>query len=1319
MKIRKSYLLYAILVSLLPAGGAASVNYDHDYRLMVVSVNDGLPQQAVTTIAQDANGVIWLGTFDGLCRYDGYSLKNYHSIPGRKGTLPSNRITATLVESDGHLWIGTEGNPCLCVYDPDTDSFITPPGQQWEHCTALAQGADKEIWIATGSGLFTFVPPPDGGKSQLSPHKVSIPATGVGTIKEIARSGGGVWALSSGTLLRFNHKGEMTAVYDEPFIRTATSICCDSLSNLFLFTPEALYTIGNDDDKLRRADILPIPSTMVQLGGNLYIAAVEQQGVAVMERIGEGKFILKQNIRGSKSFFSGNMVRSLLIDRSGCLWMGSRRNGAGIIDLRAKPFHILPMPDDGIYHLIRCITRDSKGTLWFGTQRAGVYKIENGRYESFGIDPRQNFNAIFEDRDKNIWICSHLDIYLYRNGRMQSLRQVPGIPAAILAKVQASAIAQDAAGAIWIGGTGKLLRIKNINSAHPELELFDDPYTYDIYCMRYDAPANRLWIGSRSRGLFLANLDDASDNISSYSELSYNNRRLISNQIWNINPGNDGVMWLSTDSGVRGLRIAEGDTTIIGFPKRPRLSESKIMCVQEDSSGCLWLNSSQGLLRYNPKTDFYREYLFSDGLCSNTTTEAGYTDTDGNIYIGTINGINRFDPRQINDGDYVSAPLITALRVNNQPVAPDSLHRRGSPLHHSILFADRVNITHRNNNFTFEFLAPDYKAPSRIRYAYKLEGQDKQWNYATADNRTASYNRLPAGYYTFMVRASNSDGVWSDTTRQISVTVHPAPWNTWWAWMLYLIALLAVIYTIIRYYTIQYRLKKDMQIEHIQREHERILNETKLRFHTNISHEIRTSLSLISAPLDDIIGNGSEDDRQERLAIMKRNVGNLEQLVSQFLDLERIEKDAMSLCVERTDIIRLAAAICARFREVARSKGIELEMIGEHASAEGLFDPDKIIKIVSNLLSNALKFTPAGGRVTLFAGQENDRVELAVEDTGCGIAPHDLEHIFDRFYQSDSSRNGGTGIGLALVKNLVELHRGKITAVSRPGEGSIFTVSLPFTDEYYTDVERLPVAPGTPVYESVEPVASRPTVMIVEDNPDMASYLRMNIQQNYNVIMDESVESAMVKVLQHMPDLVLLDVMLQGSDGLELCEKLKTNILTNHIPVLILSAKDTPGDIALGYAKGAEDYMLKPFSTEVLMMKINNIIRYRRRAASDDTRDGKEDDQSRANPFIERLETIIRDNISEPDFNINTICEKMGISRTQLYRKLQAITDRSISDMVRDHRMRIAHELLRSGKYNVSEVMYLVGINSNSYFTRTFKEYFGTLPSEMIKKGAV
>lgn len=1318
------YILYIFLFTIFSVNmyGQAANMEAFSSRLHVISVNEGLPQQAVTSIVQDKSGFVWIGTYDGLCKYDGTNYKNYYHINNDVTSLSNNRILSILEDSKGNLFIGTEGISCVNLYNKDADNFYAVADIKWKNCRSLIEDGEHKIWVGTSDGLYLLH---IDSLHTVTYEKTKIKKLGHSSIKRILLSPdkSDIWILTNNEIYHLDADQNIKECYENRMIQQVRDIYCDSSSQLFILHDEGIYMI--DEGELVKTNVNAPLTTIKELKSGIYIAGTENSGVRILESQKKGVFTIgKAEAFNNNTFFHSNLIRNFFIDRSNCLWIGSGHNGLAIIDLDPLPFHKLVMPKEEIHPLVRVITKDSSDNLWIGIKLGGLYMLKDGIYTKFPIDVKQNFNDIMEDSQKNVWILTNKNVYIYKGKKLYNLKDISGIPSDIYDNIlAASVIIEDEQGTIWIGGTGKLARIKGLFTSSVSVYYFNASYTQDIFCWGKDK-LGRIWLGSRSKGIFIITLNIFSD-IIKFQSINTANSPIKSNHIWDICfSKNSNTVWIATDSGLNSFDCLSLEADVVPITPHEKLINRKILSVIEDSDHSIWLNTSQGLLHYNSETGYYREYYYSDGLCSNCLTEAGYLAADGTLYIGSIDGINYFTPLDIKDIRNDAQIQIINFMIYNKPVKPNQEVNSSVPLKSNIIDADRIDISYLNNNFSFEFIAPNYISPDKIYYAYKLEGIDEDWVYTSSDNRIANYNNIESGRYKFYVKATKINGIWDTEERCIELTVGKAPWNTWWAYLLYLIFVIMIILVILKYSFTQYKLEKDLQIEHIQREHEQILNETKLQFHANISHEIRTSLALIITPLNDIISDIGGMVNATKLGIMHKNIEHLNNLVSQFLDLHKIDEGAVSLNVKETNISLLLEDICTRFRPVAANQQIDFNLVCESSDIIGYLDEDKIVKIIGNLVSNAIKFSSKGGRVTVFVALVDDKIEFAVEDTGCGISPDDITRIFERYYQNKRQENQGVGIGLSLVNQLVKLHKGNISVKSNPDGGqTLFTVRIPISKEYYEDRELvkkesiLPVVRGQITDSKQE---SKATIVIVEDNLDMSAYLTVCLSEKFNIICKNNVDDAINEIIQLIPDLILLDIVLEGDKtGYDLCEVVKSNMMTNHIPILMLSAKDTPQDIALGYDCGAEDYILKPFSMEILTQKINNIIKYRKNNLIEyDSNNEIEITSSNkgGNQFYEKLVDLIRNNVSNSDFGITNICDELNISRTQLYRKVKAVTDIPISTLIRNLRMEKAYELLKNNDCTVSEVMYQVGINSNSYFTKTFKEYFNMLPSEFIKQ---
>ena len=1291
--------------------------YEPEFNMRIISVNDGLPQQTVTSIAEDGFGFIWLGTFDGLCRYDGNSFRTFHHIPDDKTSIGNNRVLSIIVDTGQKIWIGTEGTDGLNRYDYETECFHNFHTPGIRDIRALCEAPDSSLWIGAATGLFKVRNTADPYLDIMQIYDRLLDKRQIRTL--VSDSEKFIWMIAGNRILSIDYKTMEIRHWPFPGKERIESIYIDSRHNIFVISQSNIYIKEQKDDSFRNIavssgreifeGIRPLRS-IIETSGGKYLVGSINKGTVMLYPDDTGPFSCKA--MDSNDFFRNNVLRLLYKDSMGNIWIGSGFNGAAHINTMSKHFRKSDMGNAKYNSTIKSIFYDSDGNLWTAGILYGISaEWASGQKTTWtGIDKNQEFNDIMEDRNGNIWICGGKSIYVYHDGFLSDLCNFDWMPADFYSNIgHMNAVCEDAYGGIWIGGIGKLMRIGHPFDDKPDIRYYDDTYTKDIFCM-YCEPGNTgIWFGSRSRGLYLVSSDKSGNIIKASRILEYGDK-IKSKHIWCIcGSGNAGEVWVGTDAGLNKVTVSESDTVITDISVSAKTSYGKILAITRDLQGDLWLNTSQGLLRYSPESGKYNEYYHKDGLCSNTMTEAACMDSEGNVYIGTINGINVFFPADINDDYRTAKPVITGLKVNNIPIKANG---EDGILDKGIENTSGIMLGHKASSFSLSFVAPYFHNNDKVRYRYIMEGADKYWTDISWPQHEATYNRLSPGHYTFRIKAANPDGIWDPHAAALDIIIKPAPWNTWWAYLLYAAAASGIIAAILRYWILQNKFKNEAFIEHLHREHEKILNEMKLRFHTNISHEIKTSLMLIQSPLEELDTNCIASEKEKtRIDIIRRNVDWLSSLVHQFLDLQKVENEAMPLYVALDDAAAMTVEVYSRFRSIAELKHINFLIECEPSSIPGWFDRDKLMKIISNLISNALKFTPEEGTVSIVAYRTGSELVIVVEDSGNGIETSNLDKIFDRFWQNSEDGNSGSGVGLALVKSLARLHRGKIEVSSKIKEGSTFTLTIPCTRDAYKDLLVAPQPekqiPSTTIPEN------KPLILIIDDNDDIREYLGLNIGNTYGVIYAKDAESGIRMAVRHIPDLIILDIMLPDYNGYTVCSQIKKNSITCHIPIIILSAKGEKEDITRGYECGAQDYLIKPFSGKLLLKKIDNIIRYRgngSRQPSDSPTDKSED------ILVTKVREIIEKNYDNPELRINDVCDMLAMSHTQFYRKLKAVCDKSFSDMLIEYRMEKAGKMILESECNVSEVMFSVGISSNSYFTKVFKEYYGITPSEMLKK---
>jgi signal transduction histidine kinase/DNA-binding response OmpR family regulator len=852
------------------------------------------------------------------------------------------------------------------------------------------------------------------------------------------------------------------------------------------------------------------------------------------------------------------------------------------------------------------------------------------------------------------------------------------------------------------------------------------------------------------------------------------------------------TLWIGTRNGLNRFDVEH--ETFTRYTEQNGLPNNTIAGILSDRRGNLWISTFHGLAKlvlspanggvnsaegFDPRIETFRNYHPSDGLQSYEFNQrACYEGKDGTLYFGGINGLNFFHPDSIRDNPHVPPVMLTDFQIFNNSVKP----RSDAPLKQSISITEQITLSYKHSVFSFEFAALDYTAPERNQYAYKLEGFNDKW-IDLGTRRFVTFTNLDPGEYVLRVKGSNNDGVWNEDGASLKIIISPPPWKTWWAYTLYVLFGLGLVYVFRRFEMSKIKLAHDLKLQRLEAQKLHEVDQIKSRFFANISHEFRTPLTLILGPLERLLAGDWQGNPHEQYGLMHRSAKRLLHLINQLLDLSKLEEGSMPLRAKPENLIHLLKFIVASFASLAERKQILLRLDAsalpksDGSEVEPLvvyLDRDKFEKCMNNLLANAIKFTPAGGEVSVavaVAGGSDQNgdgrgekgegrrvmgekrlspiafrpshftfVQIAIKDTGIGIPADQLDKIFDRFYQVADERTSththkreGTGIGLALTKELIELHRGKIHVESELGKGSTFIVRLPLGKEHLKPEEiveasdqssvasdQLPVSGVEHPASSIQDQAScdeQQVILIVEDNLDMRVHIRDLLHQSYRIIDAGDGTEGLEKAAAAIPDLIISDVMMPEMDGFEFCRRIKTDERTSHIPVILLTARASERSKLEGLETGADDYLTKPFNANELRIRANNLIEQRRqlreRFSREVTLQPKDIAITTADElFLQRVMAIIDKHLSDPDFSVEAFAQEFRMSRVQLHRKIKALTDQSPREFIRTLRLRAAAKLLEQGKFTVTEIAYEVGFNNLSYFAKCFREEFGVLPSE-------
>jgi signal transduction histidine kinase/ligand-binding sensor domain-containing protein/DNA-binding response OmpR family regulator len=1026
-------------------------------------------------------------------------------------------------------------------------------------------------------------------------------------------------------------------------------------------------------------------------------------------------------------------IYSIFEDRVGTLWIGTW-SGISILDKRKYEFtnytHLHNDPGSLNNNMISSFQEDRQG-MWIGTEQGGLNFSNKERTEFIAYQynenvpsslPSNNVKSIFMDSNQDLWVGT------FKGGL--SLHKGNGIFENFLEGRSIYTIVETSAGKLLIGGRTGLhkmdLKTREFSrqvfppsSGIRNLESF-------IIVLHVDSK-NRIWIGTRNDGVYLY---DAERAIFKQFQSSKSDTTTISgNYVISFCEDPQHNIWIGTNSGLN--RFEEASQSFERISHRIGLEDYVINGLLTDKDGRLWISTNTGIYNYNPESGELRHYDHLDGLQSNEFNRgACYKNSAGEMYFGGVSGFNVFRPEEIKMNPDAPPVIITDLKLFNESVIPGE---KNSPLERHISETKKIVLSHHQSSFSFDFVALNFLIPEKNSYEYKLEGYDEQWN-KSGRSRTAAYMNLSPGNYTFHVKGTNNDGVGSDTGSSIDIEIKGPYWATPVAILIYFLALIGLLMSLIR--IVRYRTEKEneLKLERAEKDNLRELNHMRLQFFTNISHEFRTPLTLISGPLDKLMSGKYERQREYLSGLMKSNVNRMLRLVNQLMDFRKLENEKMPLHIRQGNLDDLVSQIVLGFEELVGKKMIELKYQSEYQMSEGAtqwFDEGIIDKVTYNLLSNAFKFTPEQGIIKVGLLLTDDIATLVVSDTGKGIAPEKVTRIFERFYSENSEVYEGTGIGLSLSKRLVDLHRGEIIVDSEKGKGASFKVILPIGKDAFSDGEiitntenprydrpELEKGHSLPTLNGLdeEPGMSCSTILIVDDNNELSAYLADHFK-DYHTLVAENGKVAYEIALKKTPDIIISDIMMPVMDGLEFCAKIKQNFLTSHIPVVLLTARSAVEQKIEGLETGADAYLEKPFDAEYLSVLVENLLMQRRKlkekfAGQTDFIPDQDAVRNGDKVFFERVNEVVLVHVSDPEFSVEQLLIEVGISRSQLYRKFKAISDKNPSEYIRILRLKHASMLLVKNEYTISEIAFMSGFGNVSYFNTCFKRHFGISPGK-------
>lgn len=1324
---------------------------------------------SIRAIAEDSDGNIWIGTNSGALHCYNPVADSFTHWMIRSDITKENTITSVYEDSRTSIWIGTYRSG-LYRLDPSTgeiNHWYTIPGDSTSlssnYVTSIIEDYNGTIWIGTYNGLNKFhaESPHDLVEFTRYYNERNNPATISSNI---------VWNLS---------KSESNP--DILWIGTADGLTnCDTKNNLF-----TQIKIPNPNN----LQFGTSAGSVIEIVDNEIILWIDSFAGILRYTIHNGSFERFTSDIDNLNSLSSNHINGMIRDRSGVIWMVTE-NGVCFYSSKSSKFNNRLSEKYSFTDMkelrnqnITAITQTDDGRMWFGTDNSLLYTDRyNGELEikrHSELDGIHIWSLIPGESD-DLWVGTYgsglyrVDLSTDVATFVQAYDASITIPSIEFNKY----VYRDNAAAIWIGFWG--YGLARLNPATGEYVSWHhdrkNPYSLshnDVWVI-YQDRKGRLWIGTKGGGLNLLNNADEKTFTRWYAgEPGYFSENGIdrsgfgnisSNNIFSIceslhtkvsSSPDTTVLWIGTSNGLNKMVIQDtaGDidslfnVSISYFTIEHGLPDNSVKIIIEDENGNLWLGTSSGISFFDTQTTSFINYTIADGIMGGDFNfSSAYKDERGILFMGSTTGLNYFDPKTIVRSAFVPPVFITDFQIFNTSVSVEDPVFGGRK---SILYTEEIKLSHRQNVFSFQIAALDYNSPSSIEYAYMMEGFDNHWVYG-GSRRFVTYTNLNPGHYTFKAKSTNSDGIWNEHVAAIRLIITPPWWQTGWAILVYVLVLIGGTWGIIRFQVNRAKLHAELRIQEFESHHLREVEKMKSRFFTNLSHEFRTPLTLIKGPLEQLMSGKIGGNTDEYYKMLLRNTEKLQRLIDQLLELSQLEAETIPLKTQEHNLVRLMRGFYDSFMPLAKQKSITFTFRVEADHMPARIDSDKLEKIINNLLSNAFKFTPEGESISVDISTENQNdTEIAVvsiRDTGIGIPEKFLQNIFDRFYRVDESsqRNyGGSGIGLALVKELVLLHNWDISVTSKEGEGSVFILKIPMAGdknnvlpgESYEQYHSLAsVRSNSTSYDPAHPARTRigradssenlapetktkPKILIVEDSADVRFFLKESLVHEYDIVQAEKAEDGIALAKDTMPDLILSDIMMPGMDGLEFCSRIKNDWQTSHIPVILLTAKVLHDDIIQGLETGADDYITKPFQVEELYARIKNLILQRKHLHEKFRREitlhpDSVVSNSLDKEFMRKLMYIIDQNLRNEDFDSDVLAQQIFVSRSQLNRKLQAITGHRPGEFIRMYKLKRAAQLIMENKFSITQIAYEVGFNSPAQFSRAFRKHFSCLPSE-------
>lgn len=1312
-----------------------------------ISPDGGFSYGFVNAIAEDSSGFIWVGTDHGLFRYDTREIIHFCDDE-KQGSLPSNNILSLYASHDKTLWIVTDRG--LYYYDQNTDRFV--PQRFHEPDSVALNATIREIrqnrknefftlhtryvcQIDTLHSSYKICPVPfEKGDSPSSIYLDRSDVLWIGTehgsvfrssspykefnllcrqhdasVRTMCEDNNSMWiGYEWGGADHITAQGSLIDHYDQensgetelPHNRVR-KIIKDQFNNIWIATYKGICIVSREGNRHIRADNyneLPhssIKELFMDSGQGIWVGT--WSGGLAYYHYRDNRFLhFKKN--PDRNSIGSNIISSFSEDEDNNIWVGTEDDGLQVFDRDHKKFSKFELRKrQRLISNVKCLAADKNSGLWVGTLFDGLWRIDlllktYQKYNLFDNDKPRIYSLLAVDH--GLWIGTFGDGLLYYDTATRKLTKylADAHDSTTISSNFIRTIFRDSYGGLWIGTQNGL--------------------------------------NYRSKGsIFFQRVSATSKNKSS---------SISNNEIYSVIEDSDGQIWIGTEKGLNCFKPTLNEFII--YSKDDGLSGTNIYSILEDNSKRLWISTENGLSSFDLKDKSIRIFGIEDGLQGNQFNPgASFECQNGELLFGGPNGFNLITPSIVKRNPNIPHVIITRLFINNKPAG---VNEPANKISKTISSSGQLRLNHLQNTLTFEFISTNFIQPGKNEFKYRLVNYNDDWVYAGTENK-ASFTKIPPGKYVFEVMGSNNNGIWSPEPQKLELEIIPPLWATWYSYLFYALSFISIVWYVRKEILLRQNLKKELLVERVKNENEEKLYELKMKFFTNVTHEFRTPLTLILSPVEYLLRKKNyEQDTQEHLDMIRRNAMRLKILINQILDFRKLELGKSTLSVSGFDLVKICTDIYSSFEIYAKDRSMNYHFGAEKQSIPVTADLDKIEKILFNLISNAFRHTPDNGQIDLiiqlstaiesnkllgYSTNEDIKgpgVEITVRNTGKKIPEEEIPLLFTRFYQSRNSDGQGAGIGLHLCSEYAQLHHGSLVTWSNE-KGTTFRLILPVSNGFpeinnETGITRMLQHRNVETPENNRGKDLK-TTLIVEDNAEMLRYLKSILIREYHVITADNGEKGIALAREINPHLIISDILMPGTDGLELCRIIKQDIRTSHIPVILLTALSEKEKKIDGFNFGADAYIEKPFDDQLLMAQIKSLLAMREKLQQSFIRSI---DQwkiySDSLPFdkqlIEKAIKITENHLLDTNFSVEQLASGLNFSRSSLHRKLRDLTDQSATEFIRSVRLNKAICLMKQGNYNMEEIAYAVGFSSPSYFSQSFKKQYGKSPKAYLEE---